>query len=152
MSPDLETYFSPDYATARKRFRAAARAAGATLDAIALEARGPAGEDLTVDFARWGERDARRVLLHTSGLHGVEAYAGSAIQLAVLASPPEPPAGCALLLAHVLNPYGMAWRRRANEHNVDLNRNFPGPGGNWKGAPALYPVEDFNARNRVSCS
>src|SRR5581483_7138224 len=37
--------------------------------------------------------------------------------------------GC--LLIHAVNPYGFAWCRRANEHNVDLNRNaldrFPGP-------------------------
>jgi hypothetical protein len=34
-------------------------------------------------------------------------------------------------LVHAVNPYGFAWLRRANEHNVDLNRNaldtFPGP-------------------------
>lgn len=27
-------------------------------------------------------------------------------------------------MVHVLNPYGMAWLRRVNENNVDLNRNF----------------------------
>ncbi|HNJ97461.1 MAG TPA: DUF2817 domain-containing protein, partial [Ilumatobacteraceae bacterium] len=26
---------------------------------------------------------------------------------------------------HALNPFGMAWHRRVNEDNVDLNRNFP---------------------------
>ena len=30
----------------------------------------------------------------------------------------------ALILVHVLNPYGMSWMRRVNEANVDLNRNF----------------------------
>ena len=28
------------------------------------------------------------------------------------------------MLIHCLNPYGMAWLRRGNEKNVDLNRNF----------------------------
>jgi hypothetical protein len=130
-------YFSPDYLTACSRFRAAARAAGATLDSLALEARGPQGEALAIDIARMGARGARRVLLHTSGLHGVEAFAGSAVQLAALAGPP-PPGDCALVLAHVLNPYGMAWLRRANENNVDLNRNFLGPGERREGAPELY--------------
>jgi len=78
------------------------------------------------------------VLLHASGLHGVEAFAGSAVQLAALGNLSRPPAGCALVLAHVLNPYGMAWRRRVNENNVDLNRNFLLPGERWEGAPALY--------------
>lgn len=135
---DLETYFSPDYVAARERFRAAARAAGAGLEALALEARGPQGEVLTIDIARLGVDRAQRVLLHTSGLHGVEAYAGSAIQLALLAAPPVAPAGCALILVHVLNPYGMAWLRRANENNVDLNRNFILPGERRQGAAPLY--------------
>ena len=138
MTPGLETFFSPDYATARERFRAAARVAGAGLDALALDARGPQDETLTIDIARLGERGAPRVLLHTSGLHGVEAYAGAAIQLAALAAPPVPPAGCALILVHVLNPYGMAWLRRANENNVDLNRNFIAPGERRERPPGLY--------------
>jgi len=140
LEPD--TYFSPDYLTARNRFRDAARAAGAALDALVIEARGPGQEQLTIDLARIGPHDARRVLLHTSGLHGVEAFAGSAVQLAVLENLPAPPAGCALVLAHVLNPYGMAWLRRANENNVDLNRNFLRQDERWEGAPAHYPRLD----------
>lgn len=135
---ELETFFSPDYAAARERFRDAARAAGASLDALGIEARGPRQEPLTIDIARLGARDARSVLLHSSGLHGVEAYAGAAVQLAALEGLPAPPSGCALVLAHVLNPYGMAWSRRANENNVDLNRNFLRRGERWEGAPALY--------------
>jgi hypothetical protein len=131
-------FFSPDYATARDRFRSAAHAAGATHEALVLDARGPGGEALTIDIARLGAPEARRVLLHTCGLHGVEAFAGSAVQLAALADPPDRPDDCALVLVHVLNPYGMAWLRRANENNVDLNRNFPAPGTGRAGAPALY--------------
>jgi hypothetical protein len=82
------------------------------------------------------------VLLHTIGIHGVEAFAGSAVQLAALEDEPRPPPDCALVLVHVLNPYGMAWLRRANENNVDLNRNFLGAGEGWEGAPALYPRID----------
>jgi hypothetical protein len=88
--------------------------------------------------ARLGSPDATRVLLHTSGLHGVEGFAGSAVQLAALERPPAVPAGCAIVLAHALNPYGMAWLRRVNENNVDLNRNFVAAGQRWEGAPALY--------------
>lgn len=142
MTADLASLFSPDYAAARERFRAAALEAGATVDALYLEARGPRNERLAIDCARLGHPDARRVLLHTSGLHGVEAFAGSAVQLAVLQSPPPLRAGCALVLAHVLNPYGMAWLRRANENNVDLNRNFLTGAERWQGAPALYAKLD----------
>jgi Protein of unknown function (DUF2817) len=134
----LETYFSPDYLTARDRFRHAARTAGARLDALELEARGPHGEALSMDIASLGAENATRLVLHTTGMHGVEAYAGSAVQLAALASLGEPPAGCALVLVHVLNPYGMAWSRRVNEHNVDLNRNFGSHGQTGSEVPGLY--------------
>jgi uncharacterized protein DUF2817 len=133
-----EALFSPDYVTARDRFRHSALAAGAELEALELAARGPRGEPLAIDIAWLGARDAERLLLHTAGMHGVEAYAGSAIQLAALAGLPRPPAGCALVLVHVLNPWGMAWFRRVDQDNVDLNRNFLMPGESWSGAPALY--------------
>ena len=135
---DPASYFSPDYQSARARFRGAARVAGARLQALPIEARGAAEGPLTIDIACLGAPRARRVLFHTSGIHGVEAFAGSAVQLAALARPPDMPAGCALVLVHVLNPYGMAWLRRFNESNVDLNRNFLAPGEPWEGASALY--------------
>ena len=46
------------------------------------------------------------------------------------------------MLVHALNPYGMAWLRRFNEENVDLNRNFLGPDEAYSGAPEKYPVLD----------
>ena len=119
-----EDYFSPDYATARQRFRAAAESAGAERISLSLAARGPDAGPLSIDIAWCGDRSARRALLHTSGLHGVEAFAGSAVQIAALMTARTVPPDCALVLVHVLNPYGMAWLRRANENNVDLNRNF----------------------------
>lgn len=138
MNPEPETFFSPDYVTARSRFRAAAQAADAALDTLALNTRGPQGEELTIDIARLGAAGAQRVVLHTCGLHGVEGYAGAAVQLAVLDRPPATPGGCAVVLVHALNPYGMAWLRRVNENNVDLNRNFLVRGERWEGTPALY--------------
>lgn len=161
-----EDYFSPDYATARERFRAAAEAARAERISLSLAAVGPDASLLTIDIAWCGPRSARRVLLHTSGLHGVEAFAGSAVHIAALTRPPTLPPGCALLLVHVLNPYGMAWLRRANENNVDLNRNFL-PKGERHGenhAAMLYdrldallnppspPVADFFKLRLLCCA
>jgi len=139
-----DSLFSPDYSTARRRFQDAARAAGAGLDTLEIEARGPRGEPLAIDIAWLGTSApaATRLVLHTAGLHGVEAYAGSAIQLAALARLSPPPKGCALALVHVLNPYGMAWLRRANENNVDLNRNFLPPGETRPETAPLYGVID----------
>ena len=137
-----EDYFSADYETARGRFRAAASGAGAALYEILLPSLGPRSEALSIDIAWLGSPQPRRVLLHTTGIHGVEAYTGSAAQLALLDTPPAPGADDALILVHVLNPYGMAWLRRTNENNVDLNRNFLLGGETWSGAPALYAALD----------
>jgi hypothetical protein len=72
----------------------------------------------------------------------VEGFAGSAIQLQLLANVPALPSDTAVIFTHILNPFGMAWLRRANENNVDLNRNFL-PDGRYEGAPPHY--EDIYA-------
>ncbi|HKZ04582.1 MAG TPA: DUF2817 domain-containing protein [Methylomirabilota bacterium] len=135
-------YFSPDYRTARDRFREAVDAAGGRLETIAIDARGPAGESLTIDIGWFGAERPRRVVLHSSGIHGVEGFAGSAVQLQFLAAMPPLDAGHAVVLVHFLNPYGGAWLRRVNEENVDLNRNFLGPGEAYAGGPAGYAALD----------
>ncbi|HUU72920.1 MAG TPA: DUF2817 domain-containing protein [Burkholderiales bacterium] len=117
-------YFSKTYAIARSRFIASACAAGATMDEVSLDAMGPAGTPLAIEIAWFGAERPSRVVIHSSGIHGVEGFAGSAVQLALLDSPLDIPQDAALIMVHCLNPYGMAWLRRVNEHNVDLNRNF----------------------------
>ncbi len=137
------TYFSPDYFTARSRFREGSQRAGGRLTSMELDARGPAGEVLTIDIAWFGADKPKRVLVHSSGLHGVEAFAGSAVQLQLLDQGlPVIPEDSALVLVHVINPYGMAWLRRFNENSVDLNRNFLGPDEDYSGAPKGYPEFD----------
>ena len=131
--------FSADYFSARERFR---RAAGATCERLVLDARGPQGETLTIDIAWIGDTDARRVLLVTSGIHGVEGFAGSAAQCAFMRAHVEPPPGLAFALVHALNPWGFAHLRRVNEHNVDLNRNFLDAPSDFSGAPDEYRMLD----------
>ncbi|MFP5349597.1 MAG: DUF2817 domain-containing protein [Gammaproteobacteria bacterium] len=122
-----------DYFEARRRFVEAAHVLNAWTQAYPITAVGPRGEPLTLDIAYLGPGQPRRLLIVSSGTHGVEGYAGSAIQLAFL----RRYGGAArtdttgLLMVHAVNPYGYAYSRRTNEHNVDLNRNalerFPGP-------------------------
>jgi hypothetical protein len=80
--------------------------------------------------------------LHTSGVHGVEGFAGSAIQLKILEKQPKPPTDTAIILVHAFNPYGMAWLRRYNETNVDLNRNFRFKPGTWNEDSSVYSQLD----------
>ncbi len=137
--------FCPDYPTARARFRSAATALGAELEALELNATGPRGEVLSIDAARVGPAAPKRLVVVSSGLHGVEGYFGSAVQLQLLERrlPHHPlPEGVGMLLLHALNPFGMAWKRRVNEDNVDLNRNFLRPGEAYGGAPDGYAALD----------
>jgi hypothetical protein len=55
----------------------------------------------------------------------VEGYAGSSIQLAFLQELKRSPEQerPTIVLVHAVNPYGMKHYRRANENNVDINRN-----------------------------
>ena len=132
-------FFATDYLYARDRFRSGVYAAGGHIESILLSATGPSGEDLTIDIGWFGSPTPRRAFIHSSGLHGVEGFAGSAIQLQWLEEgiPPLPADG-AVAIVHAMNPFGMAWLRRVNENNVDLNRNFLGADEEYSGAPEHY--------------
>jgi hypothetical protein len=108
--------------------------------AVPIDAEGPQQEPLSIDVAVAGGDQPSSAIVVSSGLHGVEGFFGSAVQLAFLECLPSswrPPAGMALILLHALNPFGFAWRRRFNEDNVDLNRNFLLPGERYSGSPPL---------------
>ena len=142
-SPMPADYFSPDYLTARSLFRQAVKRADGQLISLELAATDPGGDHLTIDVAWFGAEHPSNAVVHSSGIHGVEGFAGSAIQLQWLdEGMPEVSDDSAIVLLHVLNPYGMAWLRRVNENNVDLNRNFLSPGEPYTGAPEGYEALD----------
>jgi hypothetical protein len=117
--------FSSDYPAARRRFRAACEVRGARASCTVHPQRGPDGGELAIDCAWLGSPDAERVLVLSSGTHGVEGLAGSGPQLdLMLGDWARVPEGTAVLLIHALNPWGYAWMRRTTEEGVDLNRNF----------------------------
>ena len=120
------TLFSPDYAAARRKFLAACTLAGADVHEHRHPLAGPAGEVLATDVVRIGPRDASRLLVLTSGVHGVELFAGSGCQIDWLLelSAEQLPQDTAAVVVHAINPWGAAWLRRYTEDNVDLCRNF----------------------------
>ena len=81
--------------------------------------------------------NAAGLVVHSSGVHGVEGYAGSAVQVALLQLLREHQLLAntsshtntatlsfpTIVLIHAVNPYGMARFRRTDQDNVDLNRN-----------------------------
>lgn len=77
-----------------------------------------------------------RIMVISSGIHGVEAYVGSSIQLAFINNYlKQPNEKLDFAFVHVLNPWGMKNNRRVNVDNVDLNRNF------------LAEANDFDRKN-----
>lgn len=145
----MQVLFSEDYFTARQRFREHAARGDWQLEThpLAEDAPdrpqppgGPANDNtLCLDVAISGDCDAEQVLVVSSGLHGVEGFYGSAVQLAVLQQWAElDSSGVKCILMHALNPYGFAKLRRFDEHNVDLNRNFLPAGQPYTGHPAGY--------------
>jgi hypothetical protein len=82
---------------------------------------------LTLDWIRTGPAErGDRLLILTSGQHGIEGFVGSAMLQMFLETFLDllKPTRTALLLIHAINPWGMKHRRRTNAANVDLNRNF----------------------------
>lgn len=136
--------FSPDYFTARDRFRAAAARLGWAHQAFPIDACGPAGEELTFNVAVSPGPAGLPVLVLASGVHGVEGFFGSAVQLALMEdwSRTGPPVGVRCVLLHGICPFGFAHIRRFDETNTDLNRNFLPPGEPYAGAPPAYAALD----------
>ena len=121
--------FARDYAQARAGFLAAAAARGLKVDsALHPSCKGAGGEDLAMDSLLLGPADAASLLIVTSGTHGVEGFCGSGCQRALLADidllKRIDAARVAVLLVHAVNPHGFSHLRRANEDNIDMNRNF----------------------------
>jgi Protein of unknown function (DUF2817) len=103
--------FSADYFSARERFRKAACGPGWRLESAPMQARGPSGEELTVDVAISNGQAAASVLILTSGLHGIEGFFGSAVLCSLLEQKALGLDGSGrvrLVLVHALNPFGFS--------------------------------------------
>ena len=133
-------YYSSDYFSARQRLLAAGTRRGFAHHALQIHAPSPSSEPLTIDITVAGAAKPKTAIVLSSGVHGVEGLFGSAVQLAFMEQLPLswlPPAGAAVVFIHAINPFGFAWRRRFNEDNVDLNRNFLLGDESYSGSPPL---------------
>lgn len=140
-----EEYYSNDYVAAAQRFRDQSQRlmdndVAYDVQRLVLKEKGPMEEELSIDICLLGDPKANKLLLSTSGIHGVEGYPGSAIQLYVMKEIEKEgiPEGVSVAFVHALNPWGMAWLRRVNETNSDLNRNFLPPNEEYLGEPEGY--------------
>jgi len=65
------------------------------------------------------------LVIVSTGQHGIEGYVGSAVLKLFMDEfiPRINFGNTGLLLIHAINPWGMKYHRKVNEHGVDLNRN-----------------------------
>ncbi len=83
-------------------------------------------DNLTMDTIEFIPDRKEKLLCMTTGLHGIEGYIGSILIkffIEHLLSKIDLNT-THIILNHSINPYGMKYRRKVNENNVDLNRNF----------------------------
>jgi hypothetical protein len=123
------TVFPDSYAVARQRWLAQIqKISGHTQHLPYLCAgTGTQGEPLITDTIWIGPEHASKVVVLIAGTHGIEGFAGSAVQIDQLGLLADGkvviPANTALLMIHALTPWGYAWQRRCDADGVDLNRN-----------------------------
>tara|TARA_B110000438_G_scaffold295043_1_gene337432 strand:+ start:3346 stop:4446 length:1101 start_codon:yes stop_codon:yes gene_type:complete len=139
---DIQRCFATEYVTARQRLLDRAENLNIEIETLPISKKGPHDETLSTDFLWIGPPNATKLILHTSGVHGVEGFPGSAAAMWILdglkSQELSLPDDCAIVFAHAINPWGMAWLRRVNEDNADLNRNFLPPGEDYQGEPENY--------------
>lgn len=148
----------PDFSFQRERFLAAARDAGAKITQYPHPLKGPQGEALATDVAVLGNPLASRLFVVVSGTHGVEGYYGSGAQIDWLKANAVDtlPADTAVVMIHLINPWGTAHLRRVNEDNLDLNRNFvdftqPLPANDcYEDLHDIYLSKDLNGPERAA--
>ena len=141
----MDEWYSDDYFIARERFRDAVQGLGGRLLSYRVPSLGPGGRELTTDVAIIGDASPSEVVLVSSGLHGIEGFFGSAVQLQLLDDLHRQHTYCSSkswVLVHGLNPFGFAWLRRTDEQNVDLNRNFLIESDGFAGSPMGYAELD----------
>lgn len=125
MNDEALTLFTSTVPDATARFLDAVHTSpGWTAQEVSHPLTGPAGESLTTVIARRGPVDAPRVLLVISGTHGIEGHAGSALQIGAVRHDLLPTGDdWAVVMVHLVNPWGTAWSARENEDNIELLRH-----------------------------
>lgn len=124
MGPRMD--HATDYRSARAIFLAECSRRSLAVTSYQHPEAGPDGNPIFTDVAHIGPVNAAKVLVVVSGTHGVEGYAGSNAQVAWLKDfdPGKLSPDTSVVLIHMINVWGAAWRRRHNERNIDLNRHF----------------------------
>jgi hypothetical protein len=121
-------YFQESYDECRQSFLEEARKIAGQYDQaemFSINVPSQVDQELFIDLLYLPPIDSTgKLLVLSSGVHGVEGFAGSAVQQMLLREQlsSEVLSEMGVLLIHAVNPYGFKYSRRVSENNVDLNR------------------------------
>lgn len=121
-------YFQESYDDCRQAFRSEAAKASSNYEkakTFAIRVPSKIDQDLYIDFLYLPSlKDTSKLLVISSGVHGVEGFTGSAVQQMFLKELLDNDilSEMSVLMIHGMNPYGLKYGRRFTENNVDLNR------------------------------
>lgn len=121
-------YFQESYDDCRDSYLAEAREVVAQYNNAGLfSIRVPSEVDdgLYIDILHLPpNQNTGKLLVISSGVHGVEGFPGSAVQQMFLNEllSSDVLSEMGVLIIHGVNPYGFQFKRRVSENNVDLNR------------------------------
>lgn len=121
-------YYNESYEECRQAFRHEAQLLLSQYEQAELSfVRVPCEKDndLSIDILYLPPlRETDKLLVLSSGVHGVEGYTGSAVQQMIMKEliTPDALSEMGVLIIHGVNPYGFKYLRRVTENNVDLNR------------------------------
>jgi hypothetical protein len=123
-------YFMASYDEARtvlvSHFQRTA-AQDASVEVGSIPVPSDSDKDLTIDWCYLPAKGSpEKLLILTSAVHGVEGFAGSAVQNLFFTEilPKVDRTHLSILVVHAINPWGYRHLRRVDEHNVDLCRNW----------------------------
>lgn len=122
-------YFQESYEECRDRFISLSKDIQqkfSNVEEIVIPVPGKENDDLTINCCYIPARDdTEKLLIMSSGLHGVEGFAGSAVQQMFMSEIIDNMdlTNTGIFLIHAMNPYGFKVVRRVTENNIDLNRN-----------------------------
>lgn len=125
---DIHKLFPQSYEESRARFREMLPTLKKKWpDAILYQHPLKDFPEITIDWiASDSNLSTEKMLLFTTGEHGIEGFVGSAVLEYFYRNyiPRLDQNTTGITLVHTINPWGMKFWRRTNPKNVDLNRNF----------------------------
>ena len=111
--------FPASYLESRRAFLKLLEDVEAELWSFRCPESGPDDEELFFDVGRIGPPEAKKLLVLSTGLHGVEGPVGlPMLQLACQDYARQLPPGVGLLIMHAMDPFGFAWSRRQDHEGI----------------------------------